>query len=140
MFSRITNLFKNYNELKYLAFHDSLTGLYNRNWLYKNINKINYKHIYFIDINELHHINKRGHIAGDNHINYVISDINKRINTKNDVLMRYAGDEFILFSNQKDVIFTNKLYSVGYSENNNNLMCAINNADIDMLNNKITVR
>lgn len=140
MLSRIRNIINIRNELKYLAYHDSLTGLLNRNWLYKNIHKINRKYIYFIDINNLHEINKGGHIAGDNYIKYVVADINKVIDIRHDILMRYAGDEFILFSNNQNVINTNKLYAVGYSENKNNLMCAINDADIDMLKNKNTVR
>ena len=59
---------KEYKELRYLAYHDSLTKLYNRNWLYKNIDSIKRKYVYFIDINDLHEINKAGHTFGDKHI------------------------------------------------------------------------
>lgn len=65
MFSRIKRLYEEYKELKYLAYHDTLTGLLNRNWFYKNINNIDVKYIYFIDINNLHEINKKGHSYGD---------------------------------------------------------------------------
>lgn len=133
----IKNIIKSYNELKYLAYHDSLTGLYNRNWLYKNSNKINYKYVYFIDINNLHQINQRGHIVGDNHIKSVIESINY---DKNNILMRYAGDEFILFSNHNNLISSNILYSVGISENKNNIMNAINDADLKMLSVKVNRR
>ena len=51
MLSRIKRIFTEYKEIKYLAYHDSLTGLLNRNWLYKNIDFIDHKYVYFIDIN-----------------------------------------------------------------------------------------
>lgn len=135
MFSRIRNIIKEYKKIKYLAYHDSLTGLLNRNWLYENINDINYIYVYFIDINNLHEINKQGHTIGDEYIKNIVSGlVNKGL------LVRYAGDEFILFSNFENIIQNNNLYSVGYSkvykEVFNNVLMAINEADINMLKNK----
>lgn len=124
MFKRI----KKWKELEYLAYHDSLTGLLNRNWLYKNIDKIKAKYVYFIDINDLHKINEKGHTFGDKYINEAISTIKH-----NGILLRYAGDEFILFSNFKDEVISNKYYTVGFSEVNQNLIKAIQNADNEML-------
>jgi len=73
--------------LKYLAYHDSLTGLLNRNWLYKNIDQIKAKYVYFIDINDLHKVNEKGHTFGDEYIKKVIATIKH-----NGTLLRYAGD------------------------------------------------
>lgn len=123
---------KEYKELRYLAYHDSLTKLYNRNWLYKNIDKIRRKYVYFIDINDLHEINKAGHTFGDKHI---IKCVYAIITAKNDYLIRYAGDEFILITDSSE-IETNELFSVGKCEVNNCLDSAINLADAEMLKSK----
>ena len=133
MFSRIKRKISEYRGLKYLAYHDSLTGLLNRNWLYKNISTINHKYIYFIDINDLREVNKRGHTCGDEHIKNIISKIPQ---FKCDYLIRYAGDEFILFSNYENLIKTNDLYTVGESKNNGNLINSIMDADMKMIESK----
>jgi GGDEF domain-containing protein len=132
MFSRIKRIYKEYKELKYLAYHDSLTGLLNRNWLYKNIDKIKIKYVYFIDINDLHQINKKGHTFGDEYINKIIKTIDH-----NGILLRYAGDEFILFSDYENEIITNEYFSVGVSKVNGSLIKAINFADFEMLKSKL---
>jgi len=130
MFSRITG----YKELRYLAYHDSLTGLLNRNWLYKNIDKIDYAFVYFIDINDLHKINEQGHTFGDKHIQKVVQSIQFMYDG---VLVRYAGDEFILLSNQMyNGIKTNDLYSIGFSVIEQDVMVGINRADKEMIRNK----
>lgn len=122
-----------YRELRYLAYHDSLTGLLNRNWLYKNIDKIKAKYVYFIDINNLHEINKSGHTFGDKHIKKCVNLINI---DKNNIFIRYAGDEFILFSNHENLLKTNTLYSVGISKIENDIESAINYADCNMIKSK----
>lgn len=132
MFSRLRKIFTEYKELRYLAYHDSLTGLLNRNWLYKNIDKLNYKYVYFVDINDLHKANKHGHTFGDQHI---IKCVNAIKIAENDVLIRYAGDEFILITNDTN-IYTNELYAVGKCEIKGCLTKAINIADKAMLESK----
>ena len=132
--------FNKYKKLKWLAYHDSLTGLLNRNWLYENMHTITQRYVYFIDINNLKEINKKGHTFGDEHIKYVIDDITYRIKCAysdwiNDVFIRYAGDEFILFTNGV-YLETCDLYSVGYSENLIGVKNAIITADSNMIINK----
>jgi len=129
MLSRIRKVFTEYREIKYLAYHDALTGLLNRNWLYKNVDSINYKYVFFIDINNLTGINKDGHTEGDKHIKHCV----KHMKCINSILLRYAGDEFIMFSNDKDAIWTCKLYCVGRSTIDDSIMDAINRADIEMI-------
>lgn len=124
-------IFKEYKELKYLAYHDALTGLLNRNWLYKNIDKITGKYVYFIDINDLHKVNEQGHTFGDKHIIRVVESIKHR-----GVLIRYAGDEFILISDFENEVETNELYSVGVCEIGD-LSESINIADSKMLESKL---
>jgi len=126
------NFIREYKELRYLAYHDSLTGLLNRNWLYKNIAKIKCKYVYFIDINDLHAINKAGHTFGDKHIIKCVEAIKK---AKKDYLIRYAGDEFILLTDTTK-IETNNLFSVGKCKVDECLNKAINIADSRMLKSK----
>jgi GGDEF domain-containing protein len=135
VFSRIKTLLKEYKELKFLAYHDALTGLYNRNWLYKNLQFIqeNFLHLYFIDLNNLHEINKNGHSSGDIYIVSVVESL-KSILLKNAILIRYAGDEFILIS--KNPIPMKSLdspaYTFGWSKISKSVLDAIHQADLNM--------
>lgn len=107
------NYIKEYRRLKHLAYHDSLTGLLNRNWLYDNAKYIYLDYVYFIDINDLHQVNKKGHQIGDK---YIINIVKSIILIDNDILVRYAGDEFLLFSNRLLAIDSNQYITVGVSE------------------------
>lgn len=139
MFLKIRNIIKEYKELKYLAYHDALTGLLNRNWYYKNEKFLldNYVYIYFIDIVDLHKVNKsKGHVFGDEYIKSIIKKIPIE---KGDLLIRYAGDEFCLFSNRLKIILSNDLVSVGVSEIKDSLIDAVKKADFEMLKNKYSI-
>ena len=124
-------IIKQYRELKWLAYHDSLTGLLNRNWLYKNIDQIKAKYVYFIDINELHKVNENGHTFGDEYIKEAIATIKH-----NGTLLRYAGDEFILFSDFENEVETNNYFSVGFSIISNSIEDAIKDSDSKMIASK----
>ncbi len=134
MFSRIKRIFVDIKELKYLAYHDALTNLYNRNWLYKNKSTFyKYKWIYFLDIDNLHEINKLGHSVGDEYILTAIRSI--KLN-EDDILIRYAGDEFILLTNDpyKDILTC--YFSYGKEKILDNIDLSISNADKLMIFNK----
>lgn len=118
MFPKIKKFISEYKRIKYLAYHDALTGLLNRNWLHYNALNITHKYVYFIDINDLKKVNKSGHTSGDNHIKKIVNHI-LDLTCENDIFVRYAGDEFLLFSDRKNVIETNGLFSVGCSVYNN---------------------
>lgn len=133
MFSWVTNIIREVKELKFLAYHDPLTNLLNRNWLYKHVKNINFKYVYFIDINDLRKINRKGHSLGDEYIKMIVSEI---IVEKDEILLRYAGDEFILFSNEPNRLETNQFFSVGCSIVEDSIMLAINVADKKMIENK----
>lgn len=137
MFGRIRNIIKEYNDLKFLAYHDSLTGLLNRNWLHRNLSSIKCQYVYFIDINDLHRINEKGHAIGDKFIVDIVKSIKL---VPGETLIRYAGDEFILLSNRSNAIGTNKKYSVGMATNKGEILGAICNADINMLKSKRTLK
>ena len=124
-------IIKHWKELKYFAYHDSLTGLLNRNWLYKNIDQIKAKYVYFIDINDLHKVNENGHTFGDEYIKEAIATIKHK-----GTLLRYAGDEFILFSDFKNEVETNKYFSVGCSIVSKSIEDSIKDSDSKMIASK----
>ncbi|MFA5174763.1 MAG: hypothetical protein WC438_06295, partial [Candidatus Pacearchaeota archaeon] len=66
-------------------------------------------------------------------IKKIIDNIDKK---ENEILIRYAGDEFILLSNRINALKTNKFFSVGMSEIRTSLFKAILLADRKMLINK----
>lgn len=128
--------FKKIKRWKFLAFHDALTKLLNRNWFYENKKFIKTKYVYFIDINNLHKINKDGHAYGDEHIKRIIKQIQDIPLFKEEKLIRYAGDEFLLFSNRLNLLSTNEFISVGFSVIEDDVNEAINVADKEMLRSK----
>ena len=130
MFSKLKKMIREYSELKYLAYHDSLTGLLNRNWLYKNMGLISSKYVYFFDINNLREVNAKGHTAGDEYIKEVISQIPI---TNDNFLIRYAGDEFMLFTDKENALTTNKFISVGVCGIQGDILRSIRTADMRML-------
>jgi diguanylate cyclase (GGDEF)-like protein len=123
-------------ELEYLAFHDLLTGLKNRSYLYRRADFSKYSFVYFIDINNMHEINKSGHFFGDRHILRIIKDISAFLNKK-DLLIRYAGDEFVVLTKNEIDIKSNKDFSVGKTEiSTNDILKEIEKADRIMLESK----
>lgn len=128
MFSRLKRIFTEYKELRHLAYHDSLTGLLNRNWLYKNMPQIKTKYVYFIDINDLHTVNEKGHSFGDMYIQKAIATI-----SHNGVLLRYAGDEFLLFTDDLNACIPLTFFTYGVARIQGDCVEAIQKADTQML-------
>ena len=123
-----------YQKLVWLAYHDSLTGLPNRNWLNEHIEDMPCQYVYFVDINDLHLINNNlGHTIGDRQICDVVAILKRKTVIS---IIRYAGDEFVVLSNRKGQFKTNAAFSVGEAsmdEVGNNLAAAINRADQNMI-------
>ncbi|AFZ54904.1 diguanylate cyclase domain-containing protein [Cyanobacterium aponinum] len=99
-------------QLKFQAYHDSLTGLYKRNYFReyaaKKINTFHRKKYYlavaFFDIDYFKEINDSyGHDVGD----MLLQNLTERIKyclKKRDCLARWGGDEFVaLFGNIKEI-------------------------------------
>jgi diguanylate cyclase (GGDEF)-like protein len=99
-------------ELRYLALHDSLTKLPNRDYFYELLTQaiINAKQtgsmvaVMFLDMDKFKKVNDHyGHAVGDKLLQIATHRIRKALR-KNDVLGRQSGDEFILFmQNVSDV-------------------------------------
>ncbi|MFC2159952.1 diguanylate cyclase, partial [Actinomycetota bacterium] len=89
------------NKIKYLSFHDKLTGLYNRAFFEAELKRLNKKRqlpltIVIADIDGLKLINDAfGHENGDKLIKK-IAGIFKYCFRSEDIIARYGGDEFAI--------------------------------------------
>ncbi len=89
------------NKIRYLSFHDKLTGLYNRAFFEAELKRLNKKRqlpltIVIADIDGLKLINDAfGHESGDKLIKK-IAGIFKYCFRSEDIIARYGGDEFAI--------------------------------------------
>ena len=97
------------NALRYQASHDYLTKLHNRFYLDQHMKSIDSEvpfHLMFIDLDNFKAINDSyGHEIGDEVLKEVASILTKLVG-KDDLLVRYSGDEFIIISfgkSQQDI-------------------------------------
>ena len=91
---------KEYEEkIKFLSFHDKLTGLYNRAYFEEELKKLNNERnlplsIIIGDINNLKIVNDTfGHQHGDQLL-FRVAEVLKSCFRKSDVISRWGGDEF----------------------------------------------
>ena len=83
---------------------DDLTRLYNRRWLFEKFLKDDHfkssGHLAFVDLNHFKDVNDQfGHIIGDK-VLHVIGKVLMKV--PNTTAIRFAGDEFIILSEQHD--------------------------------------
>lgn len=101
------------DQLRSLSFHDQLTGLYNRAYMEEELirlssGRVNPVAFISIDIDGLKLVNDNyGHSAGDALL-ITVSLLLKRCFRKNDVLVRFGGDEFIIILPTCDAETVNK--------------------------------
>lgn len=96
---------KNYAHIEQLAYHDGLTGLYNRvafmkfayEKLHSNGSQLSERHaIFFLDLDNFKNVNDTlGHDYGDILLKQVAYRLNSTIEL-NDLLARTGGDEFLI--------------------------------------------
>ncbi len=93
-----------HEQLKFLAFHDPLTGLFNRGVFQRIIDRefsraTRYNSelsLIFMDLDEFKTINDTvGHSGGDKALCY-LSDVLIRLKREPDIVSRFAGDEFVM--------------------------------------------
>lgn len=97
----ITDRKKQEEEIKYISFHDELTGLYNRNYFQHELKRLNTKRqfplsIIIGDVNGLKLTNDVfGHLEGDKLLKTIAEILKKSCRTE-DIISRWGGDEFII--------------------------------------------
>jgi len=103
----ITEKKKLEEEIKYLSFHDKLTGLYNRLFFEEELKRLNTKRqlplsIIMGDLNGLKLVNDAfGHKEGDKLLVNVTTILRKSCR-KEDVISRWGGDEFLILLPKTD--------------------------------------
>lgn len=92
---------KQEQEIKYLSYHDKLTGLYNRRFYEEEVKRINTEKnlpisIIMGDVNILKQVNDTlGHEKGDKLLIKVARGMQK-VCRKDDYVIRWGGDEFVI--------------------------------------------
>ena len=103
-FNDITNRKKSEEELHFSAYHDSLTSLPNRDFLFEKLNHLCDLHqkkpssfaVLFCDLDRFKIINDTlGHDVGDELLKSVASRLEAKLR-ENDIIARTGGDEFIV--------------------------------------------
>ncbi|WP_126993976.1 sensor domain-containing diguanylate cyclase [Thermosipho globiformans] len=102
-------LYKSSKENLRKAIIDPLTNAYNRNYLYEILykkpkkEKSKYKVVIFLDLDNFKYINdKYGHIYGDKVLKNFVK-ITKRVLRRNDLIIRYGGDEFLILLHNSNI-------------------------------------
>lgn len=111
IFSLSTTLAKEFARLKKMVIRDTLTGLYNKAFLAEAI-EISLTHakrsnesfcVFVLDGNSIKYINDTyGHESGDMAIKKIAQTLEKVIYRRDDLLIRWGGDEFIILCSSTD--------------------------------------
>jgi diguanylate cyclase (GGDEF)-like protein/PAS domain S-box-containing protein len=114
VFDDITDRKRAEERLEQLSFHDSLTGLYNRSFFEEELLRLDRERllplsIILCDINGLKLINDTlGHRKGDELLARAAA-ILKQNSRSEDIVCRWAGDEFVILLPQADQIVANRI-------------------------------
>ena len=92
-------------KLEFMGYHDSLTSLYNRAYLYSYRWQERFQHegygLIFLDVDNFKNINDtHGHNVGDQ----LLVEVSRRIEaclTENSIVFRFGGDEFVIIISEK---------------------------------------
>ncbi|MFO7816048.1 MAG: sensor domain-containing diguanylate cyclase [Halanaerobiales bacterium] len=101
IYNDITQRKKEEKKIKYLSFHDQMTGLYNRRYFESEMERLDDSRalpisIIMTDIDRLKHVNDNfGHAKGDQYIKVVAKEIKAALRNE-DILARVGGDEFAI--------------------------------------------
>ncbi|TDO78293.1 PAS domain S-box-containing protein/diguanylate cyclase (GGDEF)-like protein [Halanaerobium saccharolyticum] len=97
----ITEKKEKQSQIKFLNYHDKLTGLYNRNFLEKELKRLSTRRqlpisVIMGDVNGLKLVNDAfGHQKG-NELLKAIAGIFETVCRKEDIIARWGGDEFVI--------------------------------------------
>lgn len=122
-FSDISKMKETEQELYRLSYTDTLTGLRNRAYMEKVLTKVDQGEdssyaIIMGDINGLKYTNDAfGHYEGDKRLRKT-ADILKSCCSKNDIIARWGGDEFLILIKEMDAVYIQKLIRKVKNESN----------------------
>ena len=111
IFSNVSSLFKKSKKDEYLAYHDNLTGIYNRQYLNQSIAKAitDFKEngsrasLLMLDIDFFKKVNDTyGHQVGDDVLIKFTQTISEHIRSK-DIFARWGGEEFVILLGETDI-------------------------------------
>lgn len=97
------------------SYHDVLTNAYNRRFFEKQLRKLmEVDAIAMLDLDQFKQINDvYGHQAGDDALRILVSAVTACVRNRNDALVRYGGDEFLLiFPHIPEHVFTKRLEQI----------------------------
>ena len=93
-----------YINVKNSAFIDSLTGVFNRNYLQESMDFINLSDYILaaLDIDHFKQVNDTyGHSVGDKILNQIANVIKHTTRVSDDIIIRYGGEEFLILIKSK---------------------------------------
>lgn len=96
-------------KLRYISFHDALTGLYNRGYFEEEMKRLKSSRqfpvsIIACDLDDLKQINDSlGHDVGDQAIKAAAKILRSNVFRKEDVVARIGGDEFVILLPNVDI-------------------------------------
>lgn len=121
-------------KIKYLSYHDNITGLYNRHFLEEEINRLDVERnlpltIGMLDVNGLKMVNDVfGHEAGDRLLK-IISEVLKEQCRADDIIARLGGDEFIILlpgtSSEDTEIIMNRIHKALEEKREDNFILSL---------------
>jgi len=110
IFSDITSIFEKSKKDEYMAYHDNLTGIYNRQYFNESISRTiydlqqndSYTSLLMLDLDFFKKVNDTyGHQVGDDVLIKFTQIITHNIRA-NDIFARWGGEEFLLLLNYTD--------------------------------------